>query len=142
MDGRRMPDKLAAFGITGPNIARPQHEGRLVIGNRLRTVEQVSEPRRGPRFAFIMDTRLCDAASELADGANMLVCDSTFADAEAALAREWGHLTAGQAGRIAAEAGGCSCSLISRSATSMTTFSGSPRKPQRRSAAWRYRLRI
>ena len=28
---------------------------------------------------------------------------ATFADAEAALAREYGHLTAGQAGRIAAE---------------------------------------
>ncbi len=105
-DGRRMrPDKLAAFGVTGPDIGRLQHEGRLVIGDRLVTVEQVSEPRRGQRFAFIMDTRLCDAAFELADGADMLVCESTFADAEVALAREWGHLTAGQAGRIAAEAG-------------------------------------
>ena len=62
------------------------------------TVEQVSEPRRGQRFAFIMDTRLCDAAFELADGADMVVCESTFADAEAALAREYGHLTA-SAGR-------------------------------------------
>jgi ribonuclease Z len=67
------------------------------------TVEQVSEPRRGQRFAFIMDTRLCDAAFELADGADMVVCESTFADTEAALAREYGHLTASQAGRIAAE---------------------------------------
>jgi ribonuclease Z len=83
-DGRRMlPDKLAAFGVTGPDIGRLQHEGCLVIGDRLVTVEQVSEPRRGQRFAFIMDTRLCDAAFELADGADMLVCESTFADAEA-----------------------------------------------------------
>src|SRR6202035_2176625 len=82
-----------------------QREGGMVIGGRRLTVEQVSEPRRGQRFAFIMDTRLCDAAFELADGADMLVCESTFADAEAARAREWGHLTAGQAGRIAAEAG-------------------------------------
>ena len=62
-------------------------------------------PRRGQRFAFIMDTRLCDAAFALADGADMVVCESTFADTEAALAREYGHLTAGQAGRIAAEFG-------------------------------------
>jgi ribonuclease Z len=33
----------------------------------------------------------------------MVICESTFADAEAALARDYGHLTAGQAGRIAAE---------------------------------------
>src|SRR3984957_4079776 len=105
-DGRRMrPDKLAAFGVTGPDIGRLQHEGRLVIGDRLVTIEKVSKTRRCQRFAFIMDTRLCDAAFELADGADMLVCESTFADAEAARSREWGHLTAGQAGRIAAEAG-------------------------------------
>ena len=96
-------DRLAAFGITGPDIGRLQREGRLVAGERLVTVDQVSEPRRGQRFAFIMDTRLCDAAFELADGADMVVCESTFADTEAELAREYGHLTAGQAGRIAAE---------------------------------------
>jgi ribonuclease Z len=105
-DGRRMlPDKLNAFGIIGPDIGRLQREGRMVTGDRLVTVEQVSEPRRGQRFAFIMDTRLCDAAFALADGADMVVCESTFADTEAGLAREYGHLTAGQAGRIAAESG-------------------------------------
>jgi ribonuclease Z len=102
---RMLPDKLAALGITGPDIGRLQREGRLVTGERLVTVERVSEPRPGQRFAFIMDTRLCDAAFELADGADMVVCESTFADTEAALAREYGHLTAGQAGRIAAESG-------------------------------------
>ena len=103
-DGRRMlPDKLAAFGVTGPAVGQLQREGRLVTGDRVVTVEQVSEPRRGQRFAFIMDTRLCDGAFALADGADMVVCESTFADTEAALAREYGHLTAGQAGRIAAE---------------------------------------
>ena len=105
-DGRRMlPDKLAAFGITGPDIGRLQRDGRLVSGDRLVTIDQVSEPRRGQRFAFIMDTRLCDAAFALAEDADMLVCESTFAESEAALAREYGHLTAGQAGRIAAESG-------------------------------------
>jgi ribonuclease Z len=76
-----------------------------VTGGRLVTLEEVSVPRRGQRFAFIMDTRLCDAAFELADGADMLVCESTFADADAALARDYGHLTARQAGQIASAAG-------------------------------------
>jgi ribonuclease Z len=105
-DGRRMlPDKLAAFGITGPDIGRLQHDGRLDSGGRQVTIDEVSEPRRGQRFAFIMDTRLCDGAFALAEGADMLVCESTFADSEAALADEYGHLTARQAGRIAAESG-------------------------------------
>jgi ribonuclease Z len=105
-DGRRMlPGKLAALGIAGPDIGRLQRSGRLEAGGRVVTIEQVSEPRPGQRFAFIMDTRLCDAAFELADQADMLVCESTFANAEAALARDYGHLTAGQAGQIAARAG-------------------------------------
>ncbi len=105
-DGRRMlPDKLAAAGISGPDIGRLQREGRLDAGGRTITVEQVSEPKPGQRFAFIMDTRLCDAAFALADRADMLVCESTFANAEAGLARDYGHLTAGQAGQLAAQAG-------------------------------------
>lgn len=105
-DGRRMlPERLAALGITGPDIGRLQREGRLLAAGRPVTLEDVSEPRRGQRFAFIMDTRLCDAAFALADQADMLVCESTFADTEATLARDYGHLTASQAGRIAAQAG-------------------------------------
>jgi ribonuclease Z len=105
-DGRRMlPDRLAALGIAGPDIGRLQREGSLPAAGRQVTLEEVSEPRRGQRFAFIMDTRLCDAAFALADQADMLVCESTFADTEAALARDYGHLTARQAGRIAEEAG-------------------------------------
>jgi ribonuclease Z len=105
-DGRRMlPDRLAALGIAGPDIGRLQREGSLPAAGRQVTLEEVSEPRRGQRFAFIMDTRLCDAAFALADQADMLVCESTFADTEAALAQDYGHLTARQAGRIAEEAG-------------------------------------
>jgi ribonuclease Z len=104
-DGRRMlPDRLAALGIAGPDVGRLQREGAVLAGGRRVTVEQVSEARPGQRVAFIMDTRLCDAAFALADRTDMLICESTFADTEAALAREYGHLTAGQAGRIAAEA--------------------------------------
>jgi ribonuclease Z len=105
-DGRRMiPGRLTALGIAGPDVGRLQREGQLRAGPELVTLDQVSEPRPGQRFAFIMDTRLCEAAFALADGADMLVCESTFAATESALARDYGHLTAGQAGRIAAEAG-------------------------------------
>jgi ribonuclease Z len=52
-----------------------------------------------------MDTRLCDAIEPLADGADLLVIESTFLDTDSALAEEYGHLTALQAGRVAADAG-------------------------------------
>jgi ribonuclease Z len=101
-DGRRMlPDQLAARGIAGPDVGRLLRDGRL--GDV--ALDEVSEPRAGQKFAFIMDTRLCDAAFELAAGCDLLVCESTFATADERLATEYGHLTARQAGRIAAEAG-------------------------------------
>jgi len=105
-DGRRMlPDRLAALGVAGPDIGRLQREGQLEADGHRVLLDEVSELRRGQSFAFIMDTRLCDAAFELAQGTDMVVCESTFAEADAALASDYGHLTAGQAGRIAAEAG-------------------------------------
>ncbi|GGV60346.1 ribonuclease Z [Streptomyces thermoviolaceus] len=101
-DGRRMlPDRLAAHGITGPDVGRLQREGSL----RGVPLEAVSEVRRGQRFAFVMDTRLCDGVFALAEGCDLLVIESTFLDADAALAEEFGHLTAGQAGRVARDAG-------------------------------------
>ncbi|HET9382504.1 MAG TPA: ribonuclease Z [Streptomyces sp.] len=101
-DGRRMlPARLAAHGVKGPDVGRLQRDG-VLAGVRL---EDVSEVRRGQRFAFVMDTRLCDGVHELADGCDMLVIESTFLDEDGGLAAEHGHLTAGQAARAARDAG-------------------------------------
>ncbi|MFI1400167.1 ribonuclease Z [Streptomyces sp. NPDC020681] len=101
-DGRRMlPEALAARGIQGPDVGRLQREGE-VNGVRL---EDVSEARPGQRFAFVMDTRLCDGVHALADGCDMLVIESTFLDEDEQLATDHGHLTAGQAARVARDAG-------------------------------------
>ena len=100
-DGRRMlPERLAAHGITGPDVGRLQRAG--VLGDV--TLDQVSEVRRGQRFAFVMDTRLCDGVHALAEGCDLLVIESTFLDEDARLAAEHGHLTAGQAAAVARDA--------------------------------------
>ncbi|MEU5065395.1 MULTISPECIES: ribonuclease Z [Streptomyces] len=101
-DGRRMvPEQLARHGIKGPDVGRIQREGRL--GEV--TLEDVSEPRPGQRFAFVMDTRLCPGVDDLAEGCDMLVIESTFLDEDERLATDHGHLTAGQAARVARDAG-------------------------------------
>jgi ribonuclease Z len=53
----------------------------------------------------VMDTRMCDAVHALADGVDMLVIESTFLDEDSALADSYGHLTARQAGAVAATCG-------------------------------------
>ncbi|MFF6994975.1 ribonuclease Z [Streptomyces sp. NPDC008313] len=101
-DRRRMlPSRLAEHGIAGPDVGRVQREGSA--GGV--TLDEVSEMRRGQRFAFVMDTRLCDGVHALADGADLLVIESTFLDEDVRLASDHGHLTAGQAGRVARDAG-------------------------------------
>ncbi|TDE41975.1 ribonuclease Z [Nonomuraea mesophila] len=101
-DGRRMlPDRLAAHGIRGPEVGELQRTGRV----RGVTLDECSEPRPGQSVAFVMDTRLCDAVFELASGADLLVIESTFLSPESALAKEYGHLTAYEAGVVAADAG-------------------------------------
>ena len=105
-DGRRMlPHRLHTAGVDGPDVGRLQREGRIDVDGRTVLLDDVSEPRRGQVFAFVMDTAWCDRAVELAAGADLLVCESTFLQPEAELAARYGHLTARQAGRLAAAAG-------------------------------------
>ena len=99
-DGRRMvPERLAAHGITGPAVGELQRTGRLGAV----TLDQVSEPRPGQSFAFVMDTGLCDNVFTLADGVDLLVIESTFLTEDAAMAAQVGHLTAAQAAAVARE---------------------------------------
>ena len=105
-DGCRMlPERLAAYGIAGPEVGRLLRDGHLDRDGRRVTRDEVSVVRPGQRFAFVMDTGLCDGVYALAEHADLLVIESTFLESEAALAAEVGHLTAGQAARVAAESG-------------------------------------
>lgn len=105
-DGRRMlRERLAQKGISGPDVGRLQREGRLRTASGEVTLADVSVPRPGQVVAFVMDTRRCEAAVQLAEGADLLVCESTFLSAEEDLADAYGHLTAAQAAQIALDAG-------------------------------------
>ncbi|MFC8296722.1 ribonuclease Z [Micromonospora orduensis] len=105
-DGHRMlPEKLAAHGIAGPAVGELIRVGHLDLDGRRVTRDEVSVPRPGQRFAFVMDTGLCDGVYALAEHADLLVIESTFLESEAALAAEVGHLTAAQAARVATESG-------------------------------------
>jgi ribonuclease Z len=52
-----------------------------------------------------MDTRLCDAAVELARDVDLLVAEATYLEAERDEARERGHMTARDAAELARAAG-------------------------------------
>jgi len=55
---------------------------------------------------FTGDTRVCDAIAQMAQGADLLICDATYGEEEkSALAHERGHMTFMQAARAAAQSG-------------------------------------
>ena len=110
-DGARLLHLSRAEGRVAGEYRVPQlgellREGAVTAPSGQRVVlEDVSEPRPGQSFAFVMDTRLCDAAIELARGVDLLVTESTFLEEHAREAREYGHMTARQAATLAREAG-------------------------------------
>jgi ribonuclease Z len=100
-----LPEKLEEYGLRGPVVGQLKREGRVTVGGREITVEQVSVHKRGQSVAFVMDTRLCAAARELAQGADLFVCESTYLHSERGEARQNGHMTARQAAEIARDTG-------------------------------------
>ncbi|MCB9567477.1 MAG: ribonuclease Z [Myxococcales bacterium] len=100
-----LPEKLAAAGLRGPAVGELLRDGQVRVGDRIVKVEEVSVERPGQSMAFIMDTRLCDNAFELARGVDLLVCESTYLDEDADKAHANGHMTAREAAILARDAG-------------------------------------
>lgn len=105
-DTRRVvPGLLAATGLSGPVVGRLLAEGSVVVDGRTVTAEQVTAARHGQSVGFAMDTRTCPAVTAVLRGTDLGVLEATFQDGDEDLAERYGHLTADQAGRHAAEAG-------------------------------------
>jgi ribonuclease Z len=100
-----LPEKLEAAGIRGRAIGELARSGKIEIdGNRIH-VDEVSLPKPGQCVAFVMDSRPCKAAVDLAMGADMLICESTYLSTESEEAHDHGHMTASEAATIARESG-------------------------------------
>lgn len=106
--GKFHPDRAAALGVPhGPAFGELQR-GRAVVlpdGRRVEPAEVVDQARRGRSVVVTGDTRPCAGTVEAARGADVLIHDATFGDAEAARAGETMHATAREAAQVAREAG-------------------------------------
>lgn len=105
--GRFDLEAARALGVPeGPDFGRLQ-QGQPVTLADGRVVEPgavVGPARPGRRIVFSGDTRPCPSTIEAAAAADVLVHEATFIDEDADRARETGHSTAGQAGRMARDA--------------------------------------
>jgi ribonuclease Z len=102
---RFLPEKLEWMGIRGPMIGELERTGRIQHEGKIIRVEEVTVPRQGSAFAFVMDTRPCQGALELAKNADLLVMEATYTSEHHDLAGLYFHSTAEDAARTALEAG-------------------------------------
>jgi ribonuclease Z len=105
--GKLLTEKLAAAGVTaGPiygslkkGIDVTLEDGTIIIADQF-----IGRPQPG-RIAVIMgDTRVCDAAKQLAQDADVLVHEATFAADLHDLAYKYYHATSVDAAKVANEA--------------------------------------
>jgi ribonuclease Z len=99
-----VPEKLTALGIQGPLVGKLTREGKVEVGGKVITREEVSEPKRGQIFALVMDTRPCPGAIALAQNADLLVMEATYTAADQKMATDHGHSSASDAATVAREA--------------------------------------
>lgn len=98
-----VPQKLKALKIEGPLVGELKKSGKIIIGEKRIKLSDVSIVRKGQVFAYVLDTRTCQNAFDLAEDADMLLCEATFLNEHKKEAEEYGHLTAAQAATIAAK---------------------------------------
>ncbi|GAD52265.1 ribonuclease Z [Halarchaeum acidiphilum MH1-52-1] len=106
--GRFDRERAEELGVpVGPKFSK-LHAGtpvELDDGTVVEPEQVVGDPRPGRTVVYTGDTRPIDAVATAAAGADLLVHDATFADDDAERARQTAHSTAGEAGRLAREAG-------------------------------------
>jgi ribonuclease Z len=106
--GRFNPELARALGIPEGPLWGQIHRGRAVTLDDGRTIEAsvlVGPTRPGRRVVITGDTRPSATTVEAARGAQLLVHEATFADAEGERAAETGHSPAREAATVAAQAG-------------------------------------
>ena len=100
--GRFDAELAQRLGVTpGPDFGRLQR-GETING--VRPEQVIGETRLGRKLVISGDTGPCEELIEIAHGADVLVHEATFAQEEAARAKETQHSTAAQAAKAAVEA--------------------------------------
>lgn len=101
---RLLPERLEQMRIVGPERGKLAREGRIVKNGKTIHIEEVAQRLAGQSMAFVMDSRPCENAVTLAQNVDLLVCESTYLQADGAEAHTRGHMTATDAAEIALQA--------------------------------------
>ncbi|WP_042458141.1 ribonuclease Z [Neobacillus dielmonensis] len=106
--GTLLADKLKEAGIQPGPIFRKIKSGEAVSlddGRVINPQEFLGPPQKGRIVTILGDTRFTENAVKLAQNADLLVHEATFAKGEEKLANEYFHSTTNQAAIVAQQAG-------------------------------------
>lgn len=106
--GRFKVEEATALGIPPGPIYGQLKQGKTVTlpdGRRIRGTDLCEPDEPGRKVAYCTDTIYCDAALELAQEADVLIHEATFAHQDAQLAFERLHSTSTMAAQVALAAG-------------------------------------
>lgn len=101
-------EAAAARGVTDVlhyRVLKRGHDVVLADGSVVASAEVVASPPEPRAFAYITDTRPCQAAVDLSRGATLVYHEATFGHALRKRATETGHSTASEAAEVARQAG-------------------------------------
>lgn len=106
--GRFLPEQAAALGVPRPAWKQLQAGAPFLRpdGSAVLPEQVMGPPRRGLKVVYATDTRPCPELARQAQGADLLLCDATYADAaDGDKAELYGHSTFAQSAALAAAAG-------------------------------------
>jgi ribonuclease Z len=97
--------KVKKMGLPpGPLYAKLQAGQNIEVDGKPIKYQDVTYVVKGKKIAFITDTAFCQAAVDLAQDADLLVCEATYAHADLEKAEQYRHMTSRQAAQIASMA--------------------------------------
>jgi ribonuclease Z len=105
---RLLPGRLAALGIPDGPLRGELAEGRPIALQDGRTIDPddvLGSTSPGTKLVVVGDTETTDGLSDHVRSADLLVIEATFLERDAAMAADYGHLTAAKAAMLAANAG-------------------------------------
>ena len=103
-----LPEKAQLLDIPPGPWRQELVEGSTVTlpdGREIRPDQVLGEEKRGTKLVHVGDTGRTDNLLDVARNADALIIEATYLESERDLAERFGHLTALQAAKLAAEAG-------------------------------------
>jgi ribonuclease Z len=103
-----LPDRLSVLGVPDGPVRKNLAEGKaitLASGQTIDPEDVLGPPEGCKKLVIVGDTETTDGLADRVRDSDLLVIEATFLERDAAMALDYGHLTAAKAAELAATAG-------------------------------------